>query len=310
MNGRSTRHSCSVCSSSAADATADSSLSIVDLIAPPACRRSLLAAVEEGDSLSELAPVLQDFRPPAASQAALLDCLRELESALQQPREEQQQLGCQYRWLEQQEAAALETAAVAANQVQQPNEPAAATHDEQRATTAAAAGGTTIGQPRHAASRGSGLSFAAVEFKPAGTPAASLAAGLGSLQLGGDQGGIRGCGAAAAAAEPASGWEEQQQCAWPGSDGGWDPAAARAAEPAADAGDAGERVAGGPAAEAAFLAVLGEQFPLFSEVALSALFAEQKGSLAATIHTLCSLEAELEGQAAAYVSPPQQVRLA
>jgi hypothetical protein len=79
----------------------------------------------------------------------------------------------------------------------------------------------------------------------------------------------------------------------------WQAAPAAGGEADWAALDASEGVAGGPAAHEAFLAVLSEQFPLFSLAALRQLFEEQQHSLAATIATLCGLEAEVQGQAVA-----------
>lgn len=224
--------------------------------------RVLLTAIEDGDSLPELADSLEDFVPHASRQA-LAAGLRELAAAVQTPPSSSPQPA--YAWLQ---PAGQEVAQQAAPGGQQADPPSSAATD--------------AGQPQQVqqqvpqAARSTSLSAAAVEFKPAAAPVAA-AAGLATLHLG------SGAGAAQQDAQAGS-------SSWAGSE---------AEEAAADAATAHEKVAGGPAAEAAFLAVLGEQFPLFSAAALAQLFQEQGCSLAATIHTLCGLEAEIEGQATA-----------
>ena len=54
----------------------------------------------------------------------------------------------------------------------------------------------------------------------------------------------------------------------------------------------------GSAESAAFLAVLSQQFPEYSEAVLADLLAQAGGSLEATLGTLCSLESEMQGLAA------------
>lgn len=278
-----------------------------------ACQ-SLLAAVEEGSRLGDLVDSLQDFLPTSCSPQALREGLFELECALQQP---QAQHG--FAWLQ-------------AGQQHLGSGAAAGTGDGTAAATGAAvAMGAAAAQPlaqaagavweqQPSAARGSvrssGLSVGAAEFRPGGGAASSIAAGFGSLQLGGNSavsaGGTVpdewGDGATGQAAEEWWGGAEAEEeeemeeevgtlpshsTRAPSGRGEW-AAAAAAAEAQAAAG--GGLAAGGAAAQAAFLAVLAEQFPLFSADALRQLFLEQRGDLAATVQTLCSLEAELEGQ--------------
>ncbi|KAI7844239.1 hypothetical protein COHA_002038 [Chlorella ohadii] len=237
----------------------------------------LLTAIEDGDSLPELADSLADFVPHASRQA-LSDGLCELDAVVKCPAGSASQPD--YAWMQPAEQEAQQQAAVGG---QVANEPADAGIARQQQQQQQGAGGP------------SALSVAAAEFRPAAAtlPTASMAA-------------LDRCGRTAASAaqqdEYADSWQHSQRLG--GSGGDWQACASvwdasEAAEAAADAAAAHEKVAGGPAAEAAFLAVLGEQFPLFSAAALAQLFAEQGSSLAATIHTLCGLEAELEGQATA-----------
>ena len=225
--------------------------------AAAAPRRALLSAVQDSGSLHAAAEELADFLPPSCSLQDLLAGLQQLEDALQRP----QQQHC-YSWL---------------------RSPAAAA-DSLGHGGAAAAG--QLLQPE-AGSRSSGLSIGAAEFKPSGAAAASLTAGLGSLHLGPAEEQEAPHSAAHGADEGDGSWQydswQQDRWQYDGSDVG-------------PAKPEGEAVAGGAAGQAAFLAVLAEQFPLLSEQALHQLFAEQGGSLAATIHTLCSLESEIEGQ--------------
>lgn len=249
---------------------------------------SLAAAVEDGDSLPQLAESLQDFLPPGGSQALLHSGLQELEAALREPGAAQRS----YAWLQPQHAAP---------EASREGGGGAADAD------AAAAQAPESAQPPPAGR--STLSIGAAEFRPR-DDAAALAADLQTLQLG-DSGGSQPVDAAAAEWSDATGWAEHPSSSgW--QQGGWAEADASsgerwqqqggqgAADAAADAAAEREMVAGGPEAEEAFLAVLGDQFPLFSDAALRQLFAEQGGSLAATIHTLCGLEAELEGQQQAH----------
>lgn len=75
---------------------------------------------------------------------------------------------------------------------------------------------------------------------------------------------------------PAGGWEQQRQ------------------------GQQGQprRLVAGSAEQSAFLSVLSQQFPEYSPASLAALLEQQGGSLEATVEVLCSLESELQGQAA------------
>ena len=258
---------------------------------PAPRRRSLLSAIEEGEALQEQAEVLQDFAPPTCS---LRDGLRELEAALALPDGPQRQSA--FPWLQPLPAAASSSSAAAAAadsgpaQLVQPV-PAAAAQRQPQASVAAAA----------AAKSSSSLSIGASEFRPS-FGAASLTASMDGLQLGSSSAG-GGVGRDSWAGSQGSGAAARgQQGGWAAQDGDWGCAAGASAafdEEAADADAAGEMVAGGPAAQEAFLAVLAEQFPLWSDDALRTLFSEQGSSLASTIHTLCALEAEVEAQAQA-----------
>lgn len=253
---------------------------------PLALSRVLLTAIEDGDSLPDLADAVGDFVPHASLQR-LAAGLSELDALVHRPSGSPAQPS--YAWLL---PAAQEAQRHPAAASQQTNESASATADaepeEQQQQKEQ--------QEQQPASRPSSLSVAAAEFKP--TMAASTAS-MAALNLD--------SGAAATDVQQDDSAGCWQHSDWPVSSNSdsWQAcsssswAASEAEEAAADAAAAGEKVAGGPAAEAAFLAVLGEQFPLFSAAALAQLFAEQGGSLAATIHTLCGLEAELEGQATA-----------
>ena len=280
-------------------------------LAAPA-RSALLTAVHDGDSLPDLAEALAAYLPPGGSgEAALERGLRELQAALRQPPGFQRS----YAWSEAAQGTASQPAAASSGGRQAVDaDKGWPTHDAAAPAGQAVAAAPAAGQrSADRSSSSSGLSIAAAEFKPAaGGSTASLTNSLASLQLGG--GNTAGCsssqGAGRGRAGSAAAGTWQQQASWPGegSSGAWSPTAADAA---ADEAAASERVVGGPAAEAAFLAVLEDLYPLWSSQGLRQLFAEQGGSLAATVQTLCSLEAELEGQQAAAASngsPPQQVR--
>lgn len=252
-----------------------------DQTAAPFCR-SLVTAIGEGLRVSDLADSFQDFLPTGHCSEALWDGLLQLEAALQQQQLQEGQGGLNaytVSWLHRAAATAawpkqaVGTKGVAAAAPQQP---------------------VLEQQPAAASSRGSlKLSAAAAEFRPApAAPAhAAIADDFASLALTG----------AGKDGEDYSSWQYNQgNCAYDAAWQSYDAAASSvggggvAQEAAGDLG--AELVVGGPAAHAAFLAVLGDQFPLFSEQALRQLFEEQGGCLAATIHTLCSLEAELQGQ--------------
>jgi len=238
----------------------------------------LLTAIEDGNSLPELADSLADFVPHASRQA-LSDGLCELDAVVKGPAGSASQPD--YAWMQPAEQEAQQQSAVGGQAANEPADAGLARQQQQQ-------------QQQQGAGGPSALSVAAAEFRPAAAtlPTASMAA-------------LDRCGRTAASAaqqDEYDSWQHSQRLGSSGGDwqacaSGWD--ASEAAEAAADAAAAHEKVAGGPAAEAAFLAVLGEQFPLFSAAALAQLFAEQGSSLAATIHTLCGLEAELEGQATA-----------
>lgn len=258
---------------------------------PLALSRVLLTAIEDGDSLPDLADAVSDFVPHASLQR-LAAGLSELDALIHRPPGSPAQPS--YAWLLPAAQEAQEAQRHPAAPSQQTNESASATADAEQEEQQQQKEQQEQQQP---ASRPSSLSVAAAEFKP--TIAASTAS-MAALHL------DSGAGEAADVQQDGSAgrWQHSDwpsgsgSDSWPaGSSSSW--AANEAEEAAADAAAAGEKVAGGPAAEAAFLAVLGEQFPLFSAAALAQLFAEQGGSLAATIHTLCGLEAELEGQATA-----------
>jgi len=235
--------------------------------------------------LQEQAAALQDFLPAGSSTRTLQKGLEELELVLKQPGRQHK-----FEWLEQHESQQqhLKQQQEQQEQQHQPVPGGLASSDNASGTSAI----TREQQPPVPAARSSSLSVAAAEFRPAGAgtgagPAASLAVGLASLQLGSDYATGSGSGDDSYSfVEPSS----------RDSAGQWSAAAAAAEAQAEAGGGLPQLAAGGAAAEAAFLAVLAEQYPLWSTEALQQLFAEQGGDLAATIHTLCTLEKELEGQ--------------
>ena len=246
----------------------------------------LLAAIEDGDSLPDLADAVSDFVPHASRQS-LAAGLSELDALVHRPPGSPAQPSCAWLLPAAQQAQLQPVAAS-----QQANESSSATADAEQEEQQQ----QKEQQEQQPASRPSSLRIAAAEFKPA---IAASTVSMAALNL--DR------GAEAADSHQDDSADTWQHSDWPSGSGGgsWQASSSsswtanEAQEAAADAAAASEKVAGGPAAEAAFLAVLGEQFPLFSAAALAQLFAEQGGSLAATIHTLCGLEAELEGQTTA-----------
>lgn len=255
----------------------------------PFCCRALQTASEDEDSLTDQAAMLQKFLPPGSSQQALAEGLLQLDAALRRRRHD-------FGWLRQPEAGK------AADPLESNQPKAAESAREQQQQQ------PVPPSPSPADSSSGGLSVAAAEFRPSTVAAsAAVVAGVAPLQLdGGAEGWEEDEGAVAAEVEGCSGgWQDDGRYRTQGAvDASYEAGvgaagASEAALAAEDAAAAAELVAGGPAAHAAFLAVLGEQFPLFSHAALRQLFEEQGGSLAATIHTLCSLEAEIQGQQAA-----------
>lgn len=265
--------------------------------------------------MREQAEALQDFLPPGGSTGALAAGLAELDQVLRDPSAENT-----FGWLH---ADAGNKRQGAAQQARRQAGAGTGTGAAAAAADAAAgaeppqAAGAAWEQQPLAAGRAmpSSLRAGAAEFRP-GAQAASLPAQLSSLQLhsvaAGTAGAVGNVSAGHAGASwpegSASGFEDGEQESdsrdgdWPGWDakhaassssqqphpaGRWAAAAAAAEVQAA---------AGGGVAAGAFLAVLADQFPLWSAEALRQLFEEQAGDLAATVSTLCSLESELEGQ--------------
>ncbi|KAL4438025.1 hypothetical protein ABPG77_004246 [Micractinium sp. CCAP 211/92] len=278
-------------------------------------QQSLLTAAEDGSELREQAEALQDFLPPGGSTGALAAGLAELDQVLRDPSAEHT-----FGWLHADAGNKRQGAAQQARRQAGAGTgagAAAAAADAAAGAEPPQAAGAAGEQQPLAAGRAmpSSLRAGAAEFRP-GAQAASLPAQLSSLQLhseaAGTAGAVGSVGAATAGASwpegSASGFENGEQESdsrdgdWPGWDaeqaahnssqqphpaGRWAAAAAAAEVQAA---------AGGGVAASAFLAVLADQFPLWSAEALRQLFEEQACDLAATVSTLCSLESELEGQ--------------
>lgn len=271
--------------------------------------RMLLSAAEEGAGLRAQTEALQDFLPAGGSAAALAAALAELERVLQNPAAEHT-----FAWLHDGNGGAQERVTA-----QGPGKAGGRTGDE--AAAAARDGGPPMSAKRqlpateHAVCSSSGLRAAAAEFRP-GAQAPSLACQLGSLKLGaGAAGGALAAGTGNKANADASwlaGTTGSLEDGWQTVDNeavgfaGWGPANEASSGPpqphsagrwaAAAAAAEAQAAAGGGLAAGAFLAVLADQFPLWSAEALRHLFEEQGGDLEATVSTLCSLESELEGQ--------------
>lgn len=276
--------------------------------------RSLLTAAEDGAWLQEQAEALQDFLPPGGSAGELAAALAELEQVLRHPEakhafgwlhvgDSKKRQGPTQQGLHQAGGGAAGGAAGAAA--------AAGTDPPHAAVTVEQQEPLAPGQVL------STLSVGAAEFRP-GPHAASLPAQLGSLQLSTDAEGRAPARGSAGAADADCSWPDgsasglEDGFGWPeadataGSWAGWDPERAPSSSPqqahpagrwaAAAAAAEAQAAAGGGLAAGAFLAVLADQFPLWSSEALQQLLEEQRGDLAATVSTLCSLESELEGQ--------------
>ncbi|KAL4425596.1 hypothetical protein ABPG75_009612 [Micractinium tetrahymenae] len=275
-------------------------------------QQSIVTAAEDGAGPEEQAESLQDFLPPGGSAAALAAGLSELDHVLRHPIDEHS-----FAWLQSRVEATQQAGASQALQGGSGGggggaAAAAASLAAAGAPPPLAAGAAGEQQPTAVeramrSSSNSSLRVGAAEFRPGG-PAASLATRLDSLQISnsathsrasagswsdGLASSLEGDGGQGAASEGGSWpvWASETAASGspplPRSAGHWAAAAAAAEAQAA---------AGGGLAAGAFLAVLADQFPLWSAEALQQLFEEQGGDLAATISTLCSLESELEGQ--------------
>lgn len=271
------------------------------LLPPRAGCRALAGSWEEGLPGEEAGAQVEGFLPPGADPAPMLAALPELWEALagRQPWPSHEPPA----WLQQLEASTSTPAG------------------EEAAAAAAEAG--AAGLPRHAGGEFS-AGAAAFVMPPPGAASAQAEEGLAGLSLDGD-----------GWEDPSGFWEEPGNSnpgadaawAWEGDGGGgygvsWeDPSGFAVGEQAMDPGP-GEASGGwgyhhgrragalsssapldDPRQAAAFLAVLEQQFPLYSSAALAQLFEGQGCSPGAAIDALYALEAEVEGQTRSRPAP-------
>lgn len=260
-----------------------------------ACRSTISAAVEDGDAVEAvLNESLPEFLPTSAEQTACAAAVPQLLAVLRSPTA---RAAAQYTWLAQPAAAHAPTAAPA----------------------------SALGPPGAATPQQSPPSAAAAPARQLNVGAADFVFGAapGNLPLVTER-----LTAALTLHDPGDAWHDEEcgsSCAPPESDGnaaycgGWEEghssgnggqAEGAAFFPPATGSWPGRTSAGaagrdesvlsvlpqGPASEVAFLAVLGQQFPEYSLLALRDLFTQCGSSMSATVDTICRLEAELAGQ--------------
>lgn len=274
----------------------------------PACR-VLADAAEEGSSASEAGPALEGFCTPGSSATEFEAALGELLTLL---RGLPGSAAVTPSW---EAAAGVEGA-----------EPAGGGAAAESSPDASSLPGPALPSSQRSGSR---LSVQAPAFQPSSAIfGAQVGAAAGAANVAAAEfGGLSLSDPTSAAAEAAGYWDSGGSAP----DGGWDGCSAAgeqwqgvsatssswgddasypsssdpqpsqhrmAARPAGSSPARPQPLQPGSAKGAAFLSVLSQQFPEYSEAVLAELLAQQGGSLEATLEVLCSLESELQGQAA------------
>ena len=253
--------------------------------------QSIRTAFEDEDDVSELAAALSPFLSPAHDAPALAEALQQLWTAAAEPGvPEVEQRG--WEWVRQHEKGEIRQQGRRQQQQQQPQ--------QQQSPGAVAA----LPSSR-------GLSVGAAEFQPScaasanATQAAEELAGLAMGDSGADDWWVGGDEHAAEAAVEATAWQQHDAAYCTADDAAWHIAAKEqqqmwwgAAGTSNGAGNGSGRPLADPDSAGAFLELLVEQFPFYSQESLIQLFEQQGRDPDATIKALFSLEAELAGPAA------------